>query len=111
MKTFLILLFCIYSNAYGQDTTKCLLLISDTSAGILKTTNHHSIIKKCNDCLLDYRTDTSYIYDHSIIWLRGYVVRPPIYVICLDDECPPKFIFLNNDKKPFPSNVIIWQYK
>lgn len=119
----IILLFALFKGciAFGQtDTIPAILLMSDTSGHPFITTDYHTLEKACDECLVAYKQNVSYIKDNATYWIKGYEVRRlrnfNDNAITFDDypQTPTKYIhidYLDEDKKPFPDYIIVWQSK
>jgi hypothetical protein len=120
----------LYKKTFKRDTVKCILLICDTS----RTFTTHSYIKY-DTTISEYSKFTKeqredYIGIGTIdtiwqtpldevCWIKGFEIRelhntsegevdPGICPNCWNDYWK-HISYLNNNKKPFSRNIIIWQ--
>lgn len=118
------MLICCRIFGQDRDTIKVIISISDTSVHSSVSTNYKMVI--CGDTTkpfpCDYKHDTSYHYDSNIYWVFAYEIRekhntsegiidPMIYANANYVDYWQHITFLDLNKNPFPSNIIIWQQK
>lgn len=104
MKYLLLLLFIIPTYCLCQDfkyvpaPELVIIQVSDTAKKNWITTDYHSMIQYKSG-FIDYKKDTTYYIDNSVIWIKGYKQFNP-YTETYD--------YLDINCNPLPDTLIIW---
>lgn len=72
----MLLLCAVFVQAQAKyDTTRVIMLVSDTSDQNTITTDYDTFVKACDSCMMTYKQNVTTYKEHGSYWKSGFIVR------------------------------------